>query len=105
VSGEIPSGGIIKADGAEFYDSNIACLPQLAGWLNAGCIPAEVHAGPEGMDYLCNLPGYLTGYYLGEKNLCKPKFLVVHIPDPADLAYEISLEGVRRIIHFLTNSL
>jgi pyrrolidone-carboxylate peptidase len=105
MSGAIPPGGVIKADGAEFYNSNIVCLPQLAGWLNARGIPAEIHAGPEGMDYLCNLPGFLTGHYLAKKNLSKPRFLVVHIPDPVDLSYKISLEGVRCIIHFLTNSL
>jgi len=105
MAGEIPLGGIVKPGGPEFCDSNIACLPQLAGWLNTGGISVEVHAGPEGMDYLCNLPGYLTGCHLTELNLSHPKYLVVHVPDPGDLPHEISLEGIKRIIHFLTNPL
>lgn len=103
--GKILPSGTIKSGGADFYDSNIQYLPYLTKYLNGAGIPAVVHAGPEGMDFLCNLPGYLTACYLATHGLETPKYLVIHVPDPNDLPYEISLRGIRQTIQFLSNPL
>ena len=102
--GGVREDEVIKPDGEDFYLSNIPRLSSLVAYLNKRGVPAVLHDGPEGMDYLCNFVGYLAGYWVGQRAE-EMKYLMLHIPPPDDLPYETGLQGVRLILKFLTNSI
>jgi pyrrolidone-carboxylate peptidase len=97
--------GPIEASGAAYYDTNVPCVAGLVKYLQSCDIPAIAHCGPEGMDYLCNFAGYVVAHSANTRPGGKFSYLLIQIPSKDDLPYEISLEGIRRAIHFLTNPL
>jgi pyroglutamyl-peptidase len=92
-------GGIIKLDGDDFYLTNID-IEKLKNCLRGKKIPAKVHDGRKGMDFLCNFAGYLSAYHCRKTGL-KVKYLFIHVPSPEDVPYSVSFSGIKEVIDFL----
>ena len=102
--GEIHQGEIIKPDGAEYYLAKVPQLPLLVAYLRARKIPAIVSCSSQRMDYLCNFAGYLAGYW-ADKRAAEMRYLLLHIPPPEDLPYNVAIKGVWLTLDYLTDFL
>ena len=91
--------GIIKPSGNDFYLTNID-ISKIGNHLKRKGIPAKIHNGKKGMNFLCNFAGYLSAYYCCKSNQ-KAKYLFIHVPAPEDIPYNVSLRGIKEIIDFL----
>jgi pyrrolidone-carboxylate peptidase len=91
--------GIIKPDGDDFYLTNVD-ISKIGDLLNGKKIPAKVHDGKKGMDFLCNFAGYLSAYHCRKVDP-KTKYLFIHVPSPEDVPYSASFSGIKEIIDFL----
>ena len=79
--GKFREGGIIKRGGKMFYETNVD-VELLLAQLTKEHIPAVVHGGTEGMNYLCNFAGYIIARTLHEMNDQKTEFIFIHVPSP-----------------------
>jgi pyrrolidone-carboxylate peptidase len=91
--------GTIKSSGNDFYLTNVD-VSKIKDHLKKKNIPAKIHNGAKGMNFLCNFAGYLSAYHCCKSN-SKARHLFIHVPAPEAIPYDVSLRGIKEIIDFL----
>ena len=84
---------VIDQGGPDSIDTNIDAT-KLLQHLKSKALPARVHQGVEGMNYLCNFAGYVTMGHLKKTGKTTP-FIFIHLP-PASV--QIPLATLVRVV-------
>lgn len=100
-AGNLRANAQIKKEGPETYEPNIDANA-LVAHLTARNLPAQFHAGVEGMNYLCNFAAYIAMHHITKHGL-PTKFIFLHIPPPGEISYETLVQGLEETIIFLRN--
>lgn len=98
--GETRDGEMIRFGAKAFYDTNIDA-DRLAQYLLKNNIPAVLHAGKEGMTYLCNFTGYIVMREAESHKKEKPLFIFLHLP-PKAIPFSDLVRGATTVIEYLT---